>query len=43
MQSKIGTEKKLQEGGLTLDITNCEFEIKRTKYFGYIIDLNQGM
>ena len=34
---------KLQEGGLTLDITKCEFEVKRTKYLGYIIDVERGI
>lgn len=34
---------KLQEGGLTLDILKCEFEVKRTKYLGYIIDVERGV
>ena len=34
---------KLQEGGLTLDITKCEFEVKWTKYLGYIIDVERGI
>ncbi|KAK1914151.1 hypothetical protein P3342_007397 [Pyrenophora teres f. teres] len=30
--------KKLQEAGLQLDIDKCEFEQKRVKYLGYIVD-----
>ncbi|KAI1000108.1 Transposon Ty3-G Gag-Pol polyprotein [Podosphaera aphanis] len=35
--------RKLQDGGLTLDIMKCEFEVKKTKYLGYIIDVDQGI
>lgn len=35
--------QKLREGGLTLDIMKCEFEVKRTKYLGYIIDTEKGI
>ena len=34
---------KLQEGGLTLDIMECEFDVRRTKYLGYIIDVEHGI
>ena len=34
---------KLQEAGLQLDITKCEFEVLRTKYLGYIIEVGVGL
>jgi hypothetical protein len=30
--------KRLQEAGLQIDIDKCEFETKRTKYLGFIIE-----
>ncbi|EFQ85053.1 hypothetical protein PTT_20128 [Pyrenophora teres f. teres 0-1] len=35
--------KKLQEAGLQLDIDKCEFEQKRVKYLGYIVDSEKGI
>ncbi|KAF7137122.1 hypothetical protein CNMCM5793_007186 [Aspergillus hiratsukae] len=35
--------KKLEEAGLQLDINKCEFEQKRVKYLGYIVDSEQGI
>ena len=35
--------KKLEEAGLQLDIDKYEFEQKRVKYLGYIIDSEQGI
>jgi transposase InsO family protein len=34
---------KLAEAGLQLDINKCEFEQKRVKYLGYIVDSEQGI
>ena len=30
--------ERLDKAGLFLDINKCEFEIKRVKYLGYVID-----
>jgi hypothetical protein len=35
--------KKLEEAGLQLDINKYEFEQKRVKYLGYIVDSEQGI
>jgi hypothetical protein len=35
--------KKLKDAGLQLDIDKCEFEQKKVKYLGYIIDLEKGI
>jgi hypothetical protein len=35
--------KKLEEAGLQLNINKYEFEQKRVKYLGYIIDSEQGI
>jgi transposase InsO family protein len=35
--------KKLEEAGLQLDINKCEFEQKRVKYLGYIVDSERGI
>ncbi|KAK1912992.1 hypothetical protein P3342_004928 [Pyrenophora teres f. teres] len=37
-QQVLRVMKKLQEAGLQLDIDKCEFEQKRVKYLGYIVD-----
>jgi hypothetical protein len=34
---------KLQEAGLQLDIDKCEFEVKTTKYLGFIVEAGQGL
>jgi len=34
---------KLQEAGLQVDIKKCEFEVKTTKYLGFIIDAGKGI
>jgi len=33
----------LREAGLQLDIKKCEFEVKTTKYLGFIIDAGKGL
>lgn len=35
--------KKLENAGLQLDIDKCEFEQKRVKYLGYIVDSDKGI
>ena len=34
---------KLQAAGLTLDVDKCEFEQKRVKYLGYVVDAEEGI
>jgi len=34
---------KLQDAGLYVDIKKCEFEVKTTKYLGFIIDTGKGI
>lgn len=34
---------KLQEAGLQCDISKCEFEVKKVKYLGYIIEAGVGV
>jgi hypothetical protein len=34
---------KLQTAGLHIDIKKCEFEVKSTKYLGFIIDAGEGI
>jgi hypothetical protein len=34
---------KLQDAGLHVDIKKCEFEVKSTKYLGFIIDAGRGI
>ena len=34
---------KLQEAGLQVDIKKCEFEVKSTKYLGFIIEAGKGI
>jgi hypothetical protein len=34
---------KLQDAGLHVDIKKCEFEVKSTKYLGFIIDAGKGI
>ncbi|KAK1918625.1 hypothetical protein P3342_001674 [Pyrenophora teres f. teres] len=34
---------KLQSAGLHVDIKKCEFEVKSTKYLGFIIDAGKGI
>ena len=33
----------LLENGLHLDLSKCEFETKRTKYLGYIVEVGEGI
>ena len=33
----------LREAGLQIDIDKCEFEVKSTKYLGFIIDAGKGL
>jgi hypothetical protein len=35
--------KKLRDAGLQLDIDKCEFEQKKVKYLGYIINSKNGI
>ncbi|KAK1918688.1 hypothetical protein P3342_001737 [Pyrenophora teres f. teres] len=42
-QQVLRVMKKLQEAGLQLDIDKCEFEQKRVKYLGYIVDSEKGI
>jgi len=35
--------QRLQDGGLQLDIDKCEFEVRTTKYLGYIIEAGKGI
>ena len=34
---------KLQAAGLQVDIKKCEFEVKTTKYLGFIIEAGKGI
>lgn len=34
---------RLQEAGLQLDIDKCEFEVKETKYLGFVIEAGKGV
>jgi hypothetical protein len=34
---------KMQDAGLFLDIDKCEFSVTRTKYLGFILDVNKGV
>lgn len=35
--------QRLREAGLQIDIDKCEFETKRTKYLGFIIEAGKGL
>ena len=35
--------KRLREAGLQLDVSKCEFEVKTTKYLGFIIEVNKSI
>jgi len=35
--------QRLQDAGLQLDVDKCEFEVKSTKYLGFIIEAGQGL
>ena len=35
--------KRLREAGLQLDVNKCEFEMKTTKYLGFIIEVKKGI
>lgn len=35
--------RRMQEAGLQLDIDKCEFEVKSTKYLGFIIEAGKGI
>jgi Reverse transcriptase (RNA-dependent DNA polymerase)/RNase H-like domain found in reverse transcriptase/Integrase zinc binding domain/Chromo (CHRromatin Organisation MOdifier) domain len=37
------TLAKLRDAGLFLDIDKCEFSVKRTKYLGFILDVEKGV
>jgi hypothetical protein len=34
---------KLQAAGLFVDIKKCEFEVKETKYLGFIVEAGKGI
>ena len=34
---------RLQDAGLQLDISKCEFEVKETKYLGFILEAGKGI
>jgi hypothetical protein len=34
---------RLRKAGLQIDIDKCEFEVKSTKYLGFIIDAGRGL
>ena len=34
---------KLQAAGLQVDVKKCEFEVKTTKYLGFIIEAGKGI
>jgi hypothetical protein len=34
---------KLQAAGLFVDIKKCEFEVKETKYLGFIVEVGKGI
>jgi hypothetical protein len=34
---------KLQIAGLYVDIKKCEFEVKSTKYLGFIVEARKGI
>ncbi|KAF4492009.1 Transposon Tf2-6 polyprotein [Colletotrichum fructicola Nara gc5] len=42
-QKVLKVLQKLQEAGLQLDVDKCEFEQKRVKYLGYIVDVDSGI
>jgi transposase InsO family protein len=35
--------RRLEEAGLQLDIDKCEFEVKSTKYLGFIVEAGKGI
>jgi len=35
--------RRLQEAGLRLDLDKCEFDVKRVKYLGMILDVEKGI
>ena len=34
---------RLEKAGLQLDISKCEFEVKETKYLGFILEAGKGI
>ena len=34
--------KRLQEAGLNLELSKCEFDVQRTKYLGFILEAGRG-
>ena len=36
-------KKSLRKAGLQLNVNKCEFEIKTSKYWGYIIEINKNI
>ena len=35
--------ERLREAGLQLDLSKCEFEVKKVKYLGYIVEIGKGL
>lgn len=35
--------QRLQDAGLQLDIDKCEFEVQKTKYLGFIVEVGKGV
>ena len=33
----------MRKAGLQLNVSKCEFEVKTTKYMGFIIEVNKGI
>ena len=34
--------ERLQEAGLNLELSKCEFDVQRTKYLGFILEAGRG-
>ena len=34
--------ERLQEAGLNLELSKCEFNVQRTKYLGFILEARRG-
>jgi len=35
--------ERLQEAGLNLELSKCEFDVQRTKYLGFILEAGKGI
>ena len=35
--------ERLKEAGLQLDLSKCEFEVKKVKYLEYIVEIGKGL